>query len=68
MFQEQKPLAAEAVDAAVTAWRTSPRVTPSHRSAHVGRFGRGSEARASHHKALRERARKCSCPGMLRAA
>eukprot|EP00969_Alexandrium_andersonii_P358748 15451688-Alexandrium_andersonii.AAC.1 len=68
MFQEQKPLAAESVEAAATARKTSPRVTPSHRSAHIGRWGRGSAALASLHRTPRERARKCSCPGMLRAA
>eukprot|EP00969_Alexandrium_andersonii_P237772 10495964-Alexandrium_andersonii.AAC.2 len=67
MFQEQKPLAAESA-AAVAALRTSPRVTPSHKSAHVGWRGSGSLARASRHSTPRDLARKCSCPGTLRAA
>eukprot|EP00969_Alexandrium_andersonii_P116171 5136973-Alexandrium_andersonii.AAC.1 len=68
MFQEQNPLAAESEEAAVTARRTSPSVTPSQRSAQVGRRGSGSAARANLQSVPSERARKCSCPGMHRAA
>eukprot|EP00969_Alexandrium_andersonii_P027594 1204031-Alexandrium_andersonii.AAC.1 len=68
MFQEQKPLVVEDVDAAVAALSTSPRETPSRRSAHVGLRGRGCAARASLQSEPMERALKCSCPGMLRAA
>eukprot|EP00969_Alexandrium_andersonii_P212258 9373324-Alexandrium_andersonii.AAC.1 len=68
MFHEQKPLAIEDEDAAVTARRTSPRDTPSHKSPQVGLRGRGCAARASLQRAPMERALKCPGPGMLRAA
>eukprot|EP00969_Alexandrium_andersonii_P314013 13872288-Alexandrium_andersonii.AAC.1 len=68
MFHEQKPLALAEAEAAAQAFRMSPSDAPSHISAHVGRLGKGWAARASFQKEPTERARKCSWPGMLRAA